>query len=516
MYVVMTASECAQVAKVGGLGDVIYGLSQELARQGHVVEIILPKYSGLRYEHIYGLNLSYEKLWVPWGKEAIRCTVWFGFVYGLRCFFIEPHSEDDYFSRSQFYGYSDDAERFAFFSKACLEFMLKSGKRPDIIHAHDWQTGLVPLMLKEIYRFNGMPEPRCCYTIHNFRHQGHATTRLLAQTGLNRPDYYLQLERLQDDFDPRQLNLMKGGIAYADFITTVSPRHAWEARHTDQGYGLGHTLFMHQDKFGGVLNGLDYDVWNPENDPLIPYHYSVDSMKGKLRNKRALRSRLLLQDKNKPLIAYVGRLDPQKGLHLIWHSLFYALQHNAQFVLLGSSPDVDINEEFLAFKEEQADNRDCHLEIGFDEELAHHIYAAADILIMPSIFEPCGLAQLIALRYGTVPVVRSVGGLADTVFDRDHSEKPKAERNGYSFEHSDEQALESALHRALMLYKKDPKGFRELIRNGMTQDFSWARSGADYVNIYEHIHFKAILLQEQESAVEEAEDGETGTEPVEF
>jgi len=490
MYVVMVAAECAPVAKVGGLADVVYGLSRELELRGHAVEIVLPKYDCLREEHVWELAPTFEDLWVPWDGGAIRCTVWFGFVHGRKCYFIEPHSRQAYFDRGTYYGFWDDPERFAFFSKAALEFLLKAGKHPDVIHTHDWQTGLVPVMLYEIYSAAGLSHPRVCHTIHNFRHQGIAGHDLLRQTGLGRPEYYTAPDRMGDGDDHHAINLMRGAIVYSNFVTTVSPHHAWEVRHTDQGFGLGPVLHRHQAKFGGVLNGLDYEMWNPATDPLIAGRYDAASFELKAANTEALRRRMLLRAGPRPLVAYVGRLDAQKGLHLIKHALHYALHHEAQFVLLGSGSEHGINEDFWHLKRRFNDDPDCHLEIGYDEELAHLIYAAADLLVMPSLYEPCGLSQMIALRYGTVPVVRSVGGLRDTVFDWDHSERPRVERNGFVFEHADAAGLDSALSRALGLWRNERALFRELALQGMASDYSWNHPGQHYLAIYEFIRDK--------------------------
>jgi starch synthase len=377
--------------------------------------------------------------------------------------------------------------RFAFFSKAALEFMLYSGKRPNIIHTHDWQTALVPVLLYETYKHIGMDNCRACHTIHNFKHQGIAGENVLWFTGLGRPDYYYNQDRLGDDFNPSAINFTKGALLYANFTTTVSPRHAWEVRHTDWGYGLGHTLHAQQNKFGGILNGLDYDMWNPQTDPHIAQHYSANELHKKYENKRALRERLWLSHDFKPLIAYVGRLDSQKGVPLIRHALYYSLAHGAQFVLLGSSTESGTNAEFWQIKHELDQSPDCHLEIGYNEELAHMIYAGADMLIVPSMFEPCGLIQMIGLRYGTVPIVRSVGGLADTVFDIDYSDHHEKQRNGYVFYQSDHFAIDSAMQRAIGLWYDYPEKFRNLIINGMHFDYSWNIPGQNYINIYNHI-----------------------------
>jgi len=486
----MVAPECAPVAQAGGLGDVVFGLSRELELRGNAVEIVLPKYDCLRYDRIHGLTVAYEDLWVPWYRAAVHCTVFFGFVEGRKCFFIEPHSPDRFFDRGHLYGSDDDASRFAFFCKAALEFMLKADKRPEIIHCHDWQTALVPVLLFEIYQQIGMGEQRVCFTAHNFGHQGITGESILWATGLCNPSRYFAYERLRDSFNPAALNLMKGGIVYSNFVTTVSRGHAWEVCYCDEGRGLGHTLHVHRDKFGGVINGVDYEVWNPEIDPRIPHRYGPDSIDDKYLNKHALRDRFMLRHEYKPVVAYVGRLDNQKGVHLIHHAIFYALDRGAQFVLLGSSPDPAINGHFWHLKHYLNDHPDVHLELQFCPELAHLVYAGSDLLVMPSMFEPCGLAQSIALKYGTVPIVRAVGGLADTIADRDYAWDPPDQRTGYVFHHSDHQALESAMTRAIGLWHDYPQDFRYLMLNGMRTDRSWARPGQDYLNIYDHIKHK--------------------------
>ncbi len=487
MYIVMVSAECAPVAKVGGLADVVFGLSRELEIRGNTVEIILPKYDCMRYDHIWGLQKTYEGLMVPWFNYHIPCDVWFGFVHGRKCFFIEPHSSDNFFNRGGYYGFPDEHMRFAFFSKAALEFMYKTGKRPNIIHTHDWQTALIPVMLYEMYQQLGMNTQRCCHTIHNFKHQGIAGKNVLWFTGLGRPEYYYSRNRLGDDFNPTALNFTKGAIVYSNFTTTVSPRHAWEVQHTEWGYGIGHTLHVHEQKFGGVLNGLDYEMWNPEGDTHIAAPYSSEAFEDKYKNKQALREALWLADGYKPIIAYVGRLDTQKGVHLIKHAIHYALQHGAQFVLLGSSPENGINAEFWELKHQLNDCPDCHLEIGFNEELARLIYAGSDMIVVPSLFEPCGLTQMIALRYGTVPIVRAVGGLADTIFDKHYSDKPEELRNGFVFHDADFTAIESTLYRAIGLWYEFPEEFQQLAKQGMEYDYSWKHPGDDYLRIYDHV-----------------------------
>ena len=492
MYIVQIASECAPVIKAGGLGDVVYGLSRELELQGHCIELILPMYDCMRYDHIWGLHDAYRDLWVPWYDGAIHCSVFCGWVHGRLCFFIQPHSSDNFFNRGIYYGALDDNMRFAFFSKAALEFLQQSNKRPDIIHCHDWQTGLVPVMLFEMYKYHGLWNQRICYTIHNFKHQGVCGADILHATGLNNDAYYYTWDRLQDNHHPGAINLMKGGIVYSNYINTVSPHHAWEARFSDVGCGLNPTLEAHHHKFGGILNGIDYEVWSPEKDQYIPHHFSVDTFEEKAKNKKALRERLMLQDDpDKPLICFIGRLDGQKGVHLVHHALYYALHKRSQFILLGSATEPGINSWFWHEKNFLNSNPDCHLELGFNEELAHLIYAGADMIVVPSNYEPCGLTQMIGLRYGTIPIVRGVGGLLNTVFDWDYDEHHAPEkRNGFVFYQTDSTALESAMERALDLWTKSPKHFQQLAVQGMEYDNSWSIPGSKYVGVYEHIRHR--------------------------
>ena len=491
MYIVQVASECAPVIKAGGLGDVVYGLSREISSRGHCVEIVLPKYDCMRYDHVWGMHEAYRDLWVPWFDGVIHCSVQCGWVHGQLCFFIEPHSADNFFNRGNYYGNHDDQLRFAFFSKAALEFLQKSGKRPDVIHCHDWQTGLIPVMLYEMYGWHGMQNQRVCYTIHNFKHQGVWGEEILKATGLNRPEYYFTHERLQDNGNPFALNFMKSGIVYSNYINTVSPHHAWEARFTEIGCGLQSTLDAHQDRFGGILNGIDYSLWSPDVDPQIEANYTLSDFENKALNKKALRDRFLLANNDKPIVAFIGRLDQQKGMHQVHHALYYCLEQGAQFVMLGSATEKGINDWFWKEKTYLNDNADCHLEIGFSEELAHQIYAAADIMIVPSNYEPCGLTQIISLKYGTVPVVRGVGGLVNTIFDWDYDqEHERNARNGFVFYENDHVALESALTRALDLYKQEPALFKQLAKQGMDYDYSWKLPGDQYEGVYEHIRHK--------------------------
>jgi starch synthase len=486
MYIVMVAAECAPVAKAGGLGDVVLGLSNELAARGNAVEVVLPKYDSLRHEHLRDLRKVHRGLWVPFHDKWIHCDVYSGFVDGLNCFLVESHSPHKFFDRGRLYGEPDDTERFAFFSRAVMELLFKLNKHPDIIHCHDWQTGLIPVLLDEIYRGYGMTHPRVCYTLHNVGHQGVTGAQILSQVGLD-PGQLATPERLLDHTFPDAINLMKGGIVYAHFVTTVSPRYAGEIKHSSVGQGLQQTLKVHGAKFGGVLNGLDYGVWNPETDPHIAYRYSAAKLADKSRNKEALRTRLRLRHAPKPIVAVVSRLDRQKGSELIQHAIHYSLARGCQFVLLGSALEPPLQNRFWGLKQQMNDNPDCHLDISYDEDLAHKIFAGADMLVVPSVYEPCGLTQMIAMRYGDVPIVRSTGGLADTVSDANYAEDDFFERNGYVFDDYTTSGLESAMRRAIGLWYKHPQYFRQLRLNAMRRDYSWSHPGRQYLDIYNYI-----------------------------
>ncbi len=497
MRILFTASEAYPLIKTGGLGDVAGALPPALARQGMDVRLLLPGYpaalaaaetpDNARAMRLGDLMGTGEATLVERRMPDTGLPVWL-----VDCPPLYDREGGPYIAPDG-WDHHDNFQRFALLSRVAAligQTGAFDGWLPDVVHANDWQTGLLPVMLFEQYQFGGMETQRVCHTIHNFSHQGLTGEEVLWATGLGNPAYYLDRAKLGDDVLPGAVNPLKGAIVYSNYVGTVSPTHAWEARHTDQGEGLQQILNEHHEKFGGILNGLDYDTWNPEWDPHIAEPYSAERIDSKFANKAALRDRLMLNDDYAPIIAYVGRLDRQKGVHLIQHAIHYSLAEGAQFVLLGAAPDPDTHGEFERIKAEQNDNPECHLELGFSEELAHLIYAGADMVVVPSMFEPCGLAQLIGMRYGTVPVVRAVGGLNDTVFDHDFSPRPPEERTGFVFEGGDPMGLETALHRAIRVWYDHPEGFRALMVNDMRQDYSWNHPGQHYMNVYEFIRHK--------------------------
>jgi starch synthase len=490
MQIMLVAAECAPVAKVGGLGDFVHGLARELARQGNTVEIVLPKYDCLRHDRIDDLHKAYRDLWVPFYERSVHCDLEVGRVDGVQCWLIDAHSPRNLFERGRIYGEPDDVERFAFFSRAVLEFLHKSNKQPDIIHCNDWHTGLVPVLLYEIYEGLGMTRPRVCYTLHNVGHQGVTGQSVLYQVGLD-SKRMPTLERLSDPGDPGAVNLMRGGILYSNTVTTVSPRYAWEIEHTDQGMGLQGTLAARAQKVVGVLNGIDVDTWNPATDSHLVAPFTADSLPNKALSKAALRQRLGLQDASKPIVSVISRLDRQKGVALLQHAIYYALENECQVALLGSAPDPAVDRLFRGIKDEMEGSPDCQLELAYDEDLAHQMYAGSDMIVIPSVYEPCGLTQMIAMRYGCVPIARRVGGLADTVFDANYSDRPFEERNGYVFNDFTRDGLDSALARAIGLWFRFPGYFRQLRINGMRADHSWSKPAERYLSIYASVRPEA-------------------------
>ncbi|CAA0823706.1 Probable starch synthase 4-chloroplastic/amyloplastic [Striga hermonthica] len=494
LHVVHIAAEMAPVAKVGGLGDVVTGLSKALQKRGHLVEIVLPKYDCMHYDLIRDLKALDVPVESYFDGKLFKNKIWVGTVQGLPVYFIEPHHPSKFFWRGQYYGEQDDFKRFSYFSRAALELLLQAGKKPDIIHCHDWQTAFVAPLYWDLYVPEGLNSARICFTCHNFEYQGAAPASDLASCGLdvfrlNRPD------RMQDNSSNDRVNPVKGAIVFSNIVTTVSPSYAQEVRSSEGGRGLHKTLDSHSKKFVGVLNGIDTDAWNPATDPFLEAQYSVNDIEGKAENKEALRRYLGLSSANirQPLVACITRLVPQKGVHLIRHAMYRTLELGGQFVLLGSSPVSQIQEscifsirrEFEDISNKFKTHDHVRLILKYDEVLSHLIYAASDMFIIPSIFEPCGLTQMIAMRYGSVPIARKTGGLNDSVFDVDDDTIPVKFRNGFTFLTADEQGLNSALERAFNHYSNGGDGWEQLVRKDMSIDFSWETSASVYEELYQ-------------------------------
>ncbi|KAL5054680.1 hypothetical protein RYX36_035362 [Vicia faba] len=395
LHVIHIAAEMAPVAKVGGLGDVVSGLSKALQKKGHLVEIVLPKYDCMQYDRIGDLRALDVVIESYFDGQLFKNKIWVGTIEGLPVYFIEPHHPDKFFWRGDFYGERDDFRRFSYFSRVALEFLLQAGKKPDIIHCHDWQTAFIAPLYWDVYVPKGLNSARICFTCHNFEYQGTAAASELESCGLdsqhlNRPD------RMQDNSAHDRVNSVKGGVVYSNIVTTVSPTYGQEVRTAEGGKGLHSTLSTHSKKFIGVLNGIDTDIWNPATDPFLEVQYNANDLQGKSENKEALRRNLGLSsaDVKRPLVGCITRLVPQKGVHLIRHAIYLTLELGGQFVLLGSSPVPHIQREFEGIANHFKNHDHIRLILKYDESLSHTIYAASDMFIIPSIFEPCGLTQV--------------------------------------------------------------------------------------------------------------------------
>lgn len=473
MKIVHIAAELSPPAKVGGLGDVLHGLCRALLAKKHSVEIILPKYDILDLNQVQNLEILDKNFEVLFGDISYENTIWRGKVDSIPVFLIEPNYPCSFFNRKTIYGCEDDPLRFAYFSHAALDFLSKSSSPPDIIHIHDWHTALIAPLLKNIYsdRLNAS----VVLTIHNLAYQGHSGKEILDHVGLKKN----VAEKLQEAPHSKTYNLLKGGIFFADHVTTVSPNYAKELLETSLGGKLTPLLQKRKKTFSGVLNGIDFGYWDPTNDPCLPTHYSrKDFSKGKARLKKHLRERLSLSDEERPLVSAITRLVYQKGTDLIKAGILRTLENGGQFVLLGSALDEKTLETFQNLKKNYANSSHIHLELTFNEELSHLVFAASDLFLVPSLFEPCGLTQMIAMHYGTVPLVRKTGGLADTVFEG---------QNGFLFGPPTSEAIGEAIERALTLWREEPETWKQLIESGMSEDFSWEKPSEAYLAIYKSL-----------------------------
>jgi starch synthase len=486
MYIVQVASEVAPVAKVGGLADVMMGLNRELKWKGHKVDIVLPKYDCLDTReltitrHQSGVRSFFQNSWHD-------NTIWQTELNGdLALNLIESHHPSRFFDRGCIYGCHDDIDRFLYFSRTALDWLTDQDETPDIIHVHDWETAALTFLIRQGPFRKRFEKTRTCLTIHNIAYQGQCSSTDLDKVGISGA-WYDTPERLLEDFGSN-LNLLKGGIVFADYVTTVSPTYAKEVLTPEGGRGLQLTLEENRDKFSGILNGLDYSYWNPEIDQHIHANFSPSSLENKAANTAQLREQLgLAQTPDKPLVVSISRLVEQKGVDLIKYALLNAHAKGMQCVVLGTAPDPAIHHDFMKLTAKFEGDPDVRILLAQEESLAHKIYAASDMFLMPSNFEPCGLGQLIALKYGSIPIVRKTGGLVDTVFDVDFSGMKFADTNGFCFEHPDALGLDSALDRALALWKNDRKKWKALMAQAMSHDFSWNSSSKLYLDVYEKI-----------------------------
>lgn len=473
MKILFAASEAAPFAKTGGLADVAGSLPPALASLGHEVSLILPRYRSVdlgKYELTKVADFS-----VPLGTWRERCEALAGTAGNVTVYFI---NKDIYYDRPGLYGsgkadYPDNAERFIFFSRAVVELCRALDLRPDIVHCNDWQTGLVPLYLKrgpaDRERFQ---RTKTVFTVHNLGYQGlfwHWDMRLI---GLG-----------WDVFTPDgiefwgKINLLKAGLVYADIITTVSRTYSREIQTTEFGHGLEGVLKKRSGDLYGIVNGIDTAEWDPARDPLLPRTFSASRLAGKAACKKALLRRLRLPASGGPLIGMVTRLVDQKGLDILVEALDEIMSLGVQLVILGTG--LVKYHELLSRAAKRFPGR-MRVLLEYNDAAARSIYAGSDLFLMPSRYEPCGLGQMHALRYASVPVVRKTGGLADTVADYNGK---TGQGTGFVFEEYSASALVGALLRALEVYR-EPRRWKLLMQNGMNQDFSWERSAKEYVRVY--------------------------------
>ncbi len=474
----MVASEAVPFAKTGGLADVAGSLPPALQRQGVETALVLPAYRTI-LETGYSWRSIYTNMPVPLGNVTLPADVLEGETEeGVRVYLI---SRQDLFNRPALYGdhhgdYYDNLERFSFFCHGVLRLANQLSITPHLLHLHDWQTGLIPALLKGPYRdwpnLSGMPT---VFTIHNLGYQGNYGADRLPVTGLSYARF----------FHPEALeywggfSLLKSGILYAHAVTTVSPTYAREIQSEEGGMSMAPVLRSRGGDVRGILNGVDYGIWNPETDPHIEANYSGHDLAGKSECKAALLRELQLESKlmDAPLFCMISRLDVQKGFDLLLSSMDSIMETGAGMVILGSGNEWishDLAEAQKRFPGRMA------LKTGFDPNLAHRMMAGADIFLMPSLYEPCGLTQMYALKYGTVPVVRGTGGLEDTVSSFDPA---TGEGNGFKFYAYEKDALMHSLHQALRCFES-PSKWKKLVQNGMKADFSWDRSAREYADIY--------------------------------
>ncbi|KAL0410339.1 UNVERIFIED_CONTAM: putative starch synthase 4, chloroplastic/amyloplastic [Sesamum latifolium] len=493
MHIVHVTAEMAPIAKVGGLGDVVTGLARACLARGHKVDVFLPFYECINKQHIKELALTstydsfYDGSWVA-------TNVYRGVVSGIPVVFIEPSNQ--FFKGQSVYGGSyNELEAYLFFSRACLEWLQVSGTQPDIIHVHEWQTGSLPLLYWDMYHYLSLKKPRIVLTIHNMEHYGECRQEQLSKCGLDGSMYATE-EKAVDDrtigHNPERLSLLKGGIVYSNAIVTVSPY----LKETLCSGWLAGTLIRHRDKYFGILNGIDAAMWNPATDAYLPAKFDANNVEGKKICKHYVQRGLGLASEGHPrdpdtvpLVVCISRLVAQKGLHLITNAIRYVEELGGQMVILGKAPDGRVESEFKGLAELHSKGSSIRILLMYSEELSHMLYAAADIALVPSIYEPCGLAQMIGMRYGAVPVVRKTGGLADTVFDMDDQSQPEL-ANGFVFEGIDEGSLNGALDRAFSYYRQKPDEWRGIVKKVMQIDNSWNNTAGKYIEVYNSVRVR--------------------------
>ncbi|HHD92526.1 MAG TPA: glycogen synthase [Candidatus Portnoybacteria bacterium] len=454
------AAECAPLAKVGGLADVIGSLPSALSQDKLDISIIIPAYETILKNWSNQFTNYQKEIQVKFDHSIKSVTIHQIIINSIPIYLIENKK---YLSTGLIYPKSDassggseeEAKRFLFFSQAALTFAQESN--PQIIHCHDWHTGIIPHLIK----YQNLPF-KSILTIHNLAYQGIYSGQLVNQL-------------LATNFPTKTVNCLRQGIINADYVTTVSPNYAQEILTPEFGCGLSPALKKKKNHLIGILNGLDLKIYNPANDPLITTNYSTNNLSKKIKNKFFLQKKFHLQEDSQiPLLSIVCRLTPQKGITLLREIIPRLMEMDTQLILLGSG--LSTYEKFLKSFNRKYPQK-FHAEIGFNGQLAHQVYAGSDIFLMPSKFEPCGLGQMIAMRYGTIPVAHAVGGLKDTIQNK---------KNGFLFENYQSEDFYQIIKKTLVFYRQ-PSKWLKLQKSAMTTDFSWQKSAQEYLKLYQKI-----------------------------
>ena len=462
MRIVNVASEANPLVKSGGLGDVVYSLSRELANADHEVSIILPYFKSVKSKNPGAEYIGYDYVDMSWRHQYVGI---FKMVIDKINYYLIDNEQ--YFGRDGLYGYDDDGERFAYFALASQLVIHKFDLKPDIVHVHDWQAGMLPVLM----RVRPMDDWRAHFvlTIHNPAFKGYLYRDSLG-------DLYNLSTDLYDNGSVRfegMVSTLKAGIYFADKITTVSPTHRNELLTEEFSQGLCHVLEFRKDDFVGILNGVDVVEFDPEHDKRIKANYSSKTFeKGKREDKLALLEEFGIKDIDSPTFGIVSRLTYQKGVDLVIQNALHLLYRGANIIILGSG-EYGLEKAVQGLRDSRPDKVGVY--IGYSDPLAHRIYAGCDFFLMPSLFEPCGIGQIVAQRYGTLPIVRETGGLVDTVHP---------EVDGFSFAYYDVFSMRAVLDRALDVYYVEQPKLKEMIKNAMELDRSWVGSMQKYVALY--------------------------------
>mgnify|MGYP003206226417 FL=1 len=475
MNILYVTSEAVPFCKTGGLADVAGSLPQALAANGDRVSVILPLYE--RVKDKWGEQLHFEKwTFVRLAWRSVYCGLFSLERDGVTWYFVD---NETYFRRSELYGYYDDGERFGFFSRAVTELLKSLPQKPDVVHCNDWQSALVPIYIRdEAVRDDFYKGIRTVITVHNIEYQGRYGSRTVEDLfGLDHGWFDGGTIEFGGD-----VNLLKGAIVTADAVTAVSPTYAQELKYAYFAHGLESVMQMVEGKLHGVLNGIDMERYDPASDTNLTANYSLRRMAGKAKDKAALQRMMgLAERKDTSVVAMVSRLVSHKGLDLVCETLDYFMEKDMQLVVLGKGDGK--YESFFSWAQTKYPGR-VAVHLGYSESLAMQIYAGADLFLMPSKSEPCGLSQMIAMRYGAVPIVRETGGLKDTV----HAyEAWNGAGNGFSFTNYNAGDMCYVIGEAVDLYHQKPEAYKALRKRGMAEDFSWARSAKKYREIYDSI-----------------------------